>query len=127
MRRETELRIGGGLWTGITVSFLLVMSILHSSKANALGQTEEGILYGIGIYKIWDIINEEEEWRAGETYGNSDSFPPFKCRGDAIDCSYQKGVYDREKEEWYDKKQKAYECGRYGRNCETSTLLPETP
>ena len=123
MKAQTEMRI---FVVAVVVSFFL-MAIGFAQRAEALGQTEEGILYGIGIYKIWDLINEEEEWRAGETYSNSDSFPPFKCRGDAIACSYQKGIYDREKEEWYDRKQKAYECGRYGRNCEAETLLPETP
>ena len=105
--------------TGCLVAFLLTLLILHASKAHALGQTEEGILYGIGIYKIFDIITEEEPWEPGQTSsGYGDQFPPFKCKGSGIDCAYQRGVYEREKEEWEDAREKAYECGRYGRNCE---------
>ena len=117
MRRETELRVGYGLWSGITVAFLLVMTILHSSKANALGQTEEGILYGIGIYKIFDIITEDDPWQPGQDRSYGGEFPRFSCKGDGIDCAYQRGVYEREREEWEDRREKAYECGRYGRNC----------
>jgi hypothetical protein len=105
--------------TGCVVAFLLVLAILYSGKANALGQTEEGILYGIGIYKIFDIITEEEPWEPGQTSsGYGDQFPPFNCKGSGIDCAYQRGVYEREKEEWEDAREKAYECGRYGRNCD---------
>jgi hypothetical protein len=105
--------------TGCLVAFLLTLLILHASKANALGQTEEGILYGIGIYKIFDIITEEEPWEPGQTSsGYGDQFPPFRCKGSGIDCAYQRGVYEREKEEWEDAREKAYECGRYGRNCD---------
>ena len=104
--------------TGAFVAFIVVLFILWSGKANALGQTEEGILYGIGLYKIFDIITEEEPWEPGQTYGSSSEFPPFRCRGDSVKCSYERGVYEREREEWEDRKQKAYECGRYGKNCE---------
>ena len=107
-----------GLAIGITVSFLVTLGILHAQDAKALGQTEEGILYGLGLYKIYDIITEEEPWEPGQTYGNSSEFPPFRCRGDSVKCSYERGVYEREREEWEDRKQKAYECGRYGKNCE---------
>ena len=76
---------------------------LHSSKANAFGDTEEGILYGLGIYKIYDIITEEEPWEPGQTYGTTSEFPPFRCRGDSVKCAYQRGVYEREREEWEDR------------------------
>ena len=110
-----DLAIG----TGCVVAFLMVLAILHSSKANALGQTEEGILYGLGIYKIYDVITEDDPWEPGQTSnGYGDQFPPFKCKGSGIECAYQRGVYEREKEEWEDAREKAYECGRYGRNCE---------
>ena len=106
------------MYLGTAVAFMLILFLLHSSKANALGQTEEGILYGIGIYKIFDIITEEDPWEPGQSRSYGDSFPPFSCRGSGIECAYQRGVYEREKEEWEDARDKAYECGRYGRNCE---------
>ena len=105
--------------TGAFVAFIVVLFILWSAKANALGQTEEGILYGLGIYKIYDIITEEEPWEPGQSRSYGDSFPPFSCKGDGIQCAYQRGVYEREREEWEDAREKAYECGRYGRNCDT--------
>ena len=107
--------------TGAFVAFIVVLFILWSSKANALGKTEEGILYGLGLYKLYDYITEEkvEPWEPGQTHGYGDEFPPFVCRGDGIKCAYQKGVYEKEKEEWEDCRQKTYECGRYGKNCES--------
>ena len=103
-------------------TILLVLTaalfLIPSPEARALGKTEEGILYGIGIYKIFDIITEEEPWEPGQSRGYGDQFPPFSCKGDGIECAYQKGVYEREKEEWEDRREKAYECGRYGRNCD---------
>jgi hypothetical protein len=108
-----------GLALGITVSFLVTLGILHAQDAKALGQTEEGILYGLGIYKIYDVITEEDPWEPGQSREYGDQFPPFSCRGSGIECAYQKGVYEREKEEWEDAREKAYECGRYGRNCDT--------
>jgi len=107
-----------GLAIGITVSFLVTLAILHAQKANALGETEEGILWGLGIYKVYDLITEEDPWEPGQTYGSSSEFPPFRCRGDSVKCAYERGVYEREREEWEDRKTKAYECGRYGKNCE---------
>ena len=107
-----------GLAIGITVSFLVTLGILHAQKANALGDTEEGILWGLGIYKIYDIITEDDPWEPGQTYGSSSEFPPFRCRGDSVKCAYERGVYEREREEWEDRKTKAYECGRYGKNCD---------
>ena len=98
------------------VVFLLL--IQWTSEAKAIGDTERGILYGLGIYKLYDVVTAQEPWEPGKTYGNSDSFPPFRCRGDSVRCSYERGVYEREREIWEDDKQKAYECGRYGRNCE---------
>jgi len=102
----------------ILLALTIVVLMVPSPKSMALGQTEEGILYGIGIYKIFDIITEEDSWEPGQTREYGSDFPPFSCKGSGIDCAYQKGVYEREKEEWEDKREKAYECGRYGRNCE---------
>ena len=107
-----------GLAIGITVSFLVTLFILHSQKAHAIGDTERGILYGLGIYKVYDVITAQEPWEPGQTYGNTSEFPPFRCSGDSVKCAYERGVYERELEEWQDRKNKAYECGRYGRNCE---------
>ena len=104
--------------TGAGVGFIVLLFFLWSSKAEAIGDTERGILYGLGIYKIYDVITEQEPWEPGQVYGDRAEFPPFRCRGDSIKCAYERGVYEREREEWQDRKEKAYECGRYGRNCE---------
>ena len=90
----------------------------YSAQTQALGDTEEGILWGLGIYKVWDVITDEEPWEPNQSYGYESGFPPFRCSGDSIKCAYERGAYEREREEWEDKKTKAYECGRTGRNCE---------
>ena len=104
--------------TVILVTAVMSGFILFAPSANAIGETERGILYGLGIYKIYDVITEEEEWKSGQVYGSDQEFPPFRCSGDSIKCAYERGLYEREREEWQDRKDKAYECGRYGRNCE---------
>ena len=101
-----------------SIGVLAISVVLIANNAAALGDTEEGILWGLGIYKVWDIVTEEPEWEPNSSYEYGDSFPPFKCRGDSIKCAYERGLYEKEREEWEDKKQKAYECGRSGRNCE---------
>lgn len=102
--------------------FLLALTaivlLVPSPNVRALGDTEEGILWGLGIYKVWDMINEEDPWEPGQNRSYGSEFPPFACKGDGVTCAYQRGVYEREKEEWEDRREKAYECGRYGRNCE---------
>ena len=105
--------------TFFIIGFVLACGLWgYSSQSQALGQTEEGILYGLGIYKIYDIITEQPEWKPNQTYGTDQGFPPFRCKGDSIKCAYERGLYEREREEWEDEKTKAYECGRTGRNCE---------
>ena len=96
---------------------IAIALLVFSTNAFALGQTEEGILYGLGIYKVWDIINEQPAWEPNQIYGSDQGFPPFRCRGDSIKCAYERGVYEREREAYEDQKTKAYECGRTGRNC----------
>ena len=106
------------LRTVMLVTAVMSGIILFAPSANAIGDTEAGILYGLGIYKIYDVITEEKEWKSGQVYSQDQEFPPFRCRGDSIKCAYERGLYEREREEWQDAKNKAYECGRYGRNCE---------
>lgn len=108
------------MWTPTKISVLLTVFVVGAwtGKAYAIGDTERGILYGLGIYKIYDVITDQKEWEPGQSYGQAEQFPPFRCRGDSIQCAYERGVYEREREEWLDRKNKAYECGRYGRNCE---------
>ena len=97
---------------------IAIALLVFSTNAFALGQTEEGILYGLGIYKIYDVITDAPEWEPGQTREYGGEFPRFSCKGDGIKCAYERGVYEREKEEWEDKREKAYECGRHGTNCE---------
>ena len=95
-----------------------IFALVISTNAYAIGDTERGVLYGLGVGWLYGEVTKEPEWRPGTQYGTEDQFPPFRCSGDSIKCSYERGVYERERSEWEDAKQKAYECGRYGRNCE---------
>ena len=93
----------------ILLALTFIALMVPAPKSMALGQTEEGILYGLGIYKIFDIITEEDPWEPGQnrTYGSE--FPPFSCKGSGIDCAYQRGVYESETEEWEDSREKDYD------------------
>ena len=48
---------------------------------------------------------------------NAPEYPSFICNSNPVDCSYQRGVYDQAKEQWYNAKDDAYNCGRYGTDC----------
>jgi len=41
-------------------------------------------------------------------------FPRFRCRGDQVKCSYEMGVWEREREAFNRAKIEAYKCGRWG-------------
>ena len=95
--------------------FVIFLFIFSSFPAAALGKREEGVLLGIGGLLLLDAVTENN--RTGVYRGEAvptNRFPRFRCSGDAITCSYAKGVYDREKEEWYNEQYRAYRCGRYG-------------
>ena len=49
---------------------------------------------------------------------NAPEYPNFICNSNPVDCSYQRGVYDQAKEQWYNAKDDAYNCGRYGTDCQ---------
>ena len=49
---------------------------------------------------------------------NAPEYPSFICNSNPVDCSYQRGVYDQAKEQWYNAKDDAYNCGRYGTDCQ---------
>ena len=98
-------------------AFILAL-MLVSTQAHAIGDREQGILYGVGLSWLWSEIRKEPQWTPGTVYSAESEFPPFRCSGDSVKCSYERGVYERERAEWMDRKNKAYECGRYGRNCE---------
>lgn len=54
----------------------------------------------------------------GRWYPWDRQFPRFRCRGDAVKCSYELGVWERERQAYNEARIRAYECGRYGRRCE---------
>ena len=92
--------------------FVLFLFIFSSLPAAALGKREEGVLLGIGGLLLLDAVTENN--RTGVYRGETvptERFPRFRCSGDAITCSYAKGVYDREKEEWYDEQYRDTDAG----------------
>lgn len=112
------------------IAAALAVSLLSASNANALGKREEGVLIGLGSAILLGNVYRNGEVRRtggygggygygrgyGYGYGNTD-FPPFRCRGNSVECSYQRGVWEREREIWVQEKQDAYMCGRYPEKC----------
>lgn len=100
------------------LAFVIVMSM--SPAVFAWGDREQGILTGIGAKIIYDHVTNDRGYPSSRGgYGQRRTgYPPFRCYGTEIECAYERGVYERERREYEEAKQRAYECGRYGTNCE---------
>lgn len=100
--------------------FVIVLGIAllsWSNKSSALGDTEEGILWGVlGTVTLGKILNNQSD---SQYYPSNPTgeFPPFRCSGDSVTCSYERGKWEREREEWLIQKDRAYQCGRYPEKC----------
>ena len=98
---------------------ILGISLLTwSSKSQAIGDTEQGILWGIFgttvLMEIFDPSNRDDQYYPNNPTGE---FPPFRCNGDSVTCAYQRGKWEREYEDWLKAKDRAYQCGRFPENC----------
>ncbi len=104
------------------IAAVLVTSIFSVSSANALGRREEGALIGLGSALLIGSIYRNSQDRQSNEYGSygrygQTDFPNFRCRGNSVDCSYQRGVWERQREVWLQEKENAYLCGRYPERC----------
>ena len=104
------------------IAAVLMTSIISVPDANALGRREEGVLIGLGsAILVGSVMRDRENRQSGGygsygRYGQTD-FPDFRCRGNSVECSYQRGVWEREREIWLQEKENAYMCGRYPERC----------
>ena len=104
----------------ITLAAVAAVLIFGSSPSKAIGTTEAGILYGIfGTVILQEVFNKEDGGQYYPENPNGD-FPPFRCSGDSVTCSYQRGKWERERIEWQKAKDQAYQCGRYPEKCSSS-------
>lgn len=104
----------------ITLAAVAAVLILGSNQSKAIGSTEAGVLYGIfGTLILQKVANKEDDSQYYPENPNGD-FPPFRCSGDSVTCSYQRGKWERERIEWQKAKDQAYQCGRYPEKCSSS-------
>ena len=99
----------------------MIALMIYSTTSSALGEREKGVLIGIGTSIVYDRV-----FRNGGfgypgsypgTYGNNGAFPQFRCshpNPQSVQCSYERGVYERERQIWQEEKNAAYRCGRFG-------------
>ena len=103
------------------IAAALAVSLLSASNANALGKREEGVLIGLGSAILLGSVYRNGEARRTGGYGDYNysrtDFPPFRCSGDSVECAYQRGRWEREREIWLQEKEDAYLCGRYPEKC----------
>lgn len=91
-----------------------VVALALATPAFAMNDRLEGVLIGIGTAIAVDKVFRN---RGGTPpWSTQRGFPPFRCTGDEIQCAYERGVYERMRQEYEEEKRKAYECGYYG-NC----------
>ena len=107
----------------------LSAAIIVSVPAHANSDQLTTALYALGLNGglnfLAQLTNPQEDAMAEsqrrmfeiQNAGQSD-YPNFICNSNPVDCSYQRGVYDQAKEQWYNAKDDAYNCGRYGTDCQ---------
>jgi hypothetical protein len=84
------------------------------AQAEKLSKKQEGILYGIG-----GTILVQQIFKARSPSSSSSSrYPTYGYPVDPVQEAYERGIREREREEQRQREQRAYECGRYGRNCD---------
>ena len=104
----------------IVLAAVAAVFLFGSNQSKAIGSTEAGVLYGIfGTVILQEVFNKEDDSQYYPQNPNGD-FPPFRCSGDSVTCSYQRGKWEREREEWMIQKDRAYQCGRYPEKCSSS-------
>ena len=98
-----------------------------SAPVYAISDQLQTALYALGVNGGLDFlaqrINPQEKAMADAQRRmfeaqNAPEYPSFICNSNPVDCSYQRGVYDQAKEQWYNAKDDAYNCGRYGTDCQ---------
>ena len=94
-----------------------MLILTWSSKSQAIGDTEAGILWGIfGTAVLSEVFSKDEESQYYPHNPNGD-YPPFRCSSDSVTCAYERGKWERGHEEWLKAKDRAYQCGRYPEKC----------
>lgn len=98
---------------------IIALSLVASTNAFAIGKTEKGVLIGVGSTILLGSLLENRDHDSQYYPSNpSGDFPPFRCTKDTIECAYQRGKWEREREEWLAAKDRAYICGRYPEKCQ---------
>lgn len=86
-----------------------------SVKSMALGDKEAGVLIGVGsTLLLGRILNPQDPNAKYYPYNPNGEFRPFRCSGDSVQCAYERGVWERQYQEWMKEKDAAYQCGRFG-------------
>ena len=94
---------------------LFTLSLGFSNNSHSIGATEQGVLYGIvGTVVLQKVFAEDKDSEEYFPQNPNGDFPPFRCSGGSVECSYQRGVWEKQREEWLKAKDVAYRCGRYG-------------
>ncbi len=91
-----------------------ILILTWSSKSQAIGDTEQGVLWGIlGTAVLSKVFQPREDPNQYYPHNPAGEFPPFRCSGDSVTCAYERGKWEREYENWLKAKDHAYQCGRY--------------
>jgi len=99
-------------------SIVLAGSLLIGSsvaKAEVLSDVQEGVLYGAGgVLLLQHIAKSRYAQPAVATYPSPGYYPP----ADPVQRAYEEGVRQRQQAEMQERAARAYDCGRWGTNCE---------
>ena len=106
------------------ISAFFIVASITSGPVIASNNMLEGALYAIGITGgISYIVNKNAQTKLQQqqqleyTMRNRLDYPNFICYSDPIDCAYQRGLYDQQKELFQQQRSDAYNCGRWGKDC----------
>lgn len=105
----------------IIIGCIVSFSMFTTLPANAgLSDTQEGAIMGIiGTVLFQKIRDNTRSYRpATETPYPTAAGNSQYSELDPVKRAYDQGVRERQQEELAKKQQYAYECGKYGRNCD---------
>ena len=100
---------------------LVALGFTPTAYAEKLSDVQEGALYGAGgVILLQHIFGARSSTGYSGSYSSANESQGFPSRADPVQRAYEEGVRQRREAELRERAARAYDCGRWGKNCEGS-------
>ena len=100
------------------ILLILLLSTIPVTASAGLSDREKSFAYGIAGTLLFQQLHKRHHDNQHQQQVTIPQRYPHYRRLDPIQEAYEQGLRDREKELLLKRKNNAYQCGRYGINCE---------